>query len=294
MRAIEIAKTTFKDFSADECPMRAAALAYYTIFSLPPLLMLILKLVGMIWDPRAVNEALQGQFASMIGPDAATTVHDMIQSAKSPDGKGTFATIAAFAALAFGATGAFVQLQGALNRAWEVKQDPRGGFMKTLLKRLFSFGMVLGVAFLLLVSLALSAALSTLGDAFSRMLPEGFSEIVLHAVEIAVSFGVITLLFALMFKFIPDAVIEWRDVWRGAAATAVLFTLGKFAIGLYLGRSEPGEAFGAAGALAVLLVWIYYSGLILLLGAEFTQTLTESRGRHIEPSKGAVRLHEAT
>ncbi len=290
--ALQVLKRTFRDFSEDECPLRAAGLAYYTIFSLPPLLVLILMLVGLIWGPQTIQRAMEGQFAAMIGREAAGQIHTMIQSANQPGGGGLVATLIGFAGLIFGATGAFLNLQGALNRAWEVEPDPEGGIVRTLLKRVFSFGMILGIAFLLLVSLVLSAALSTFGNALSGMLPGGVSHVVLQIVELAISFAVITLLFAVMFKVVPDAVIAWRDVWPGAVVTALLFVVGKFGIGFYLGRSNPGQAFGAAGALAVLLLWIYYSGLIILLGAEFTQAWVQSRGKRIEPAKGAVRVVE--
>ena len=293
MSPLKIVKTAFSDFMDDEAPLRAAALAYYTVFSLAPLLILVLMLVGKIMDPDTVRDAMSSQFAHMMGPDAGKQIGEMVSSGRNADSKGAFAKILAFAALVFGATGAFGQLQGALNRVWEVRTDPKQGFAKTIAKRIFSFGMVLGIAFLLLVSLAVSAALASFGGAMSRMLPGEFSQMLLRVLGIGVSFAVITLLFSLMFKFIPDAEIEWRDVWVGGAVTAFLFTLGKFLIGLYLSKSDPGRAFGAASALAILLVWIYYSGLIVLLGAEFTQTLTEANGRHIEPSRGAVRLETA-
>lgn len=290
---LELLKHTFSDFSEDECPLRAAGLAYYTIFSLPPLLVLILMLMGFIWDPQTIQRALEGQFAAMLGPEAAAQIHTMIQNADRPGSGGLLATLVGLAGLVFGATGAFLHLQGALNRAWEVEPDPeKGGILMTILKRLFSFVMILGIAFLLLVSLLLSTALSVFGSTLTGMLPGSISQILLQAIELTVSFGVITLLFALMFKVVPDAEIAWRDVWAGAAVTALLFAAGKFGIGFYLGRSNPAQAFGAAGALAVLLLWIYYSGLIVLLGAEFTQAWMESRGGEIRPAKGAVRVVE--
>ena len=190
-----------------------------------------------------------------------------------------------------GASGAFGQLQAALNRAWEVAPDPeQGGLKAFLLKRVFSFGMILSVAFLLLVSLVLSAALSAFGGALAGMLPEGVSATLLQVLNQVVSFAVIAGLFAAIFKVLPDATVAWRDVWVGAAVTAVLFVVGKFVIGYYLGRSNPGEAFGAAGSLAVMFVWIYYSSMILLLGAEFTQAWAEARGSGIAPERGAVRV----
>lgn len=284
-------KQTFKDFSDDECPQMAAALSYYTVFSLPPLLVLILLLVGIFVDPQQVQEALSSQLGSLMGPEARSSVADIFQNAKRPDVSKGAAGILGILGLLFGATGVVGQLQGSLNKAWEVEPDPeQGGWKSFVFKRLLSFGMILGIAFLLLVSLALTAALSAFGDALGAL--GGISGPVLHVVNLAVSLVVIVGLFAAMFKVLPDAEIAWKDVWVGALVTAVLFLVGKFLIGLYLGRSDPGAAFGAAGSLAVMLVWIYYSSMILLFGAEFTQTWTERRGGGIRPEPGAVRVEE--
>jgi membrane protein len=196
-------------------------------------------------------------------------------------------------ALLFGAVGAFVELQNALNRVWDVAPDPeQGGLRRLIGQRIMSFGMLLTIVFLLLVSLVVSAALSALGDAVGAMLPAALSGVALQAINFAASLAVVTLLFALLFRYVPDAEIAWRDVWIGALATATLFTIGKFLLGLYLGRSDPGSAFGAAGALALLLVWIYYSAIILFLGAEFTQAQAAQRGAGIAPAEGAVRVTE--
>jgi membrane protein len=223
-----------------------------------------------------------------MGESGGKQIHEMIASADRPGG-GTIATIASFAGLIFGATGAFMQLQGALNRAWEVKPDPeQGGVMVFITKRLLSGGMVLGIGFLLAVSLALTAGISAVGGAVGGGIPEPL----LHGVTFVVSFLVLGALFAAMYKILPDAEIEWRDVRVGAAVTALLFVAGKFAIGLYLGRSSPGDAFGAAGALAVVLIWAYYSGMILLFCAEFTQQWARERGSGIRPEKGAVQVVE--
>lgn len=290
---VSILKQSGKDFMDDNCPRMAAALAYYTIFSLPPLLILIITIVGAVWDPQTIRAAMEGQFAQMMGPQAAGEIHAMIENANRPGSGGALRTILGVAALIFGATGAFIQLQDALNQAWEVEPDPdQGGLKNFLLKRVFTFGMILGIGFLLLVSLVLSAALSAFGEVLSGMLPGGLSGVFLHVLNLGISFAIITLLFAALFKVVPDAKIGWRDVWVGAGATAVLFVAGKFLIGLYLGNSDPGQAFGAAGSLAVLLLWIYYSGLIVLFGAEFTQAWAESRGSGIEPEPGAVRVVE--
>jgi membrane protein len=281
-------KRIVRDFSEDECSVRAAALAYYTIFALPPLLILLILVVGLFWEPTQVEQALETQFASLVGPDGGHAIREMLANAKRPGAGGPVTTMLGVAALLFGAIGAFMQLQGALNRAWEVKPDPRqGGVRRFLAKRVLSAGMILAVAFLLIVSLAVSAVLSALGASMAAI-----PERALHAVDVTVSFGVITVLFATIFRFLPDAEIAWRHVWSGALVTAMLFVIGKFVIGFYLGRSAPGDAFGAAGALAVILVWVYYAGMILLFGAEFTQAWAERNGARIRPESGAIHVEQ--
>ena len=280
-------KRILRDFSEDECSVRAAALAYYTVFALPPLLILLTIVVGIFWDPVEVQRALESQFSTLVGSDGASAIREMLAHAKAP-GTGPVASILGLLALLFGAIGAFMQLQGALNKAWEVKPDPKkGGVRQFIAKRLLSAGMILAVAFLLMVSLAVSAVLSALG-AKMAFVPEP----ALQAVDLTLSLAVITVMFAAIFRFLPDAEIDWRDVWVGALFTSMLFVLGKFAIGFYLGRSAPGDAFGAASALAVILVWIYYAGMIVLLGAEFTQAWAERRGARKEPETGAVHVEQ--
>jgi len=290
---VQILKQSFKDFSDDECTTMAAALSYYTVFSLPPLLLLIIMIVGAVMDPQDVREALHGQLGALLGQsggDEIRTIMEKAQETKTPDAGRPVAAVLGIATLVLGATGVFGQLQAALNKAWEVKPDPeQGGIKSFLVKRIFSFGMVLAIAFLLLVSLALTAAISAVGGMLGRMMP-GVGEALLHVLNFVVSFGVITLLFAAMFKIVPDAEVAWKDVWVGAVVTGVLFMIGKYAIGFYLGRSNPGEVYGAAGSLAILLVWIYYASMIVFFGAEFTQTWAEHRGQGVMPEKGAVRV----
>jgi membrane protein len=288
--SLGLIKRSVHDFLNDDCPTMAAALSYYTVFSLPPLLLLILILVGALLDPQDVQGGIEAQIQDLMGPAGAAQVRTILQAADRPGSGGLLQTILGVIALILGATGAFGQLQAALNRAWQVAPDPRqGGIKSFVIKRVFSLGMVLALAFLLLVSLVLSAALSAFGSKLGSILPDGISGTVLEAINFALSFGTIALLFAAMFKVLPDARIAWRDVWVGAIVTAFLFTIGKFLIGFYLGRSNPGQAFGAAGSLALMLVWIYYSSMILLFGAEFTQTWAERQGKGIEPESGAVR-----
>jgi membrane protein len=281
---VHVVKAAAKDFSKDQCGLRAASLSYYTVFALPPLLILLIKIAGAIWDPQQVQATLETQFSGMVGGGGATTVSQMVSSGQH-SGHGTIATILSVAGLILGATGAFLSLQSALNAAWEVGPDPKQGGIKSLItKRLLSLGMVMGLAFLLIVSLAVSAALSALGKAI------GNAGIVMQIVNVVISLVILAVLFAAIFKFLPDATIRWRTVWVGGIATAILFEIGKFLIGLYLGHSKPGNAFGAASALAVILVWLYYAGMIVLFGAEFTQQYAKSRGHGVQPKKGAVRI----
>ncbi|HUQ84292.1 MAG TPA: YihY/virulence factor BrkB family protein [Gemmatimonadaceae bacterium] len=287
-QALALAKDTFNGFMEAEATWKAAALSYFTVFALAPLLVLLLQVASFIWDPIEVRNALTGQFQALMGNDVKTQIETMMMSAEKSTASGSgFRIILSIAGLLFGATGAFVALQTALNQAWEVEPDPKSGGIKNFItKRFLSLGMVLGVAFLLLVSLAVTAALGAAGGALFSGLGEAFAQVL----NFVLTFAVITVLFAAMFKVLPDAKVAWRDVWVGGIATALLFVVGKTLIGLYIGKSDPGGAFGAAGSLAVLLVWIYYTGVILLLGAEFTQAWMLMHGRDIEPEKGAVRI----
>ncbi|MDQ3388908.1 MAG: YihY/virulence factor BrkB family protein [Gemmatimonadota bacterium] len=280
-----ILKQTGKDFLDDDCPTMAASLAYYTVFSLPPLIVVILLIASAAFSPAQVQEALQGQFASVMGPRAGEAILAIFENAERPGFSRGIASLLAIGGLLLGATGAFGQLQSALNTAWEVKPDPdQGGLRNFILKRVFSFGMILGIALLLVVFLAVSAVISLIAE--GSAVPEAL----LHLFDAIVSVAVFTLLFGAMFRLLPDAKVAWRDVWVGAGVTTILFVAGKFALGFYLGRSNPGDAFGAAGSLAVMLVWIYYASMVLLMGAEFTRVWADSRGVGIEPEEGAIRV----
>ena len=285
---ISFLKKIVKDFVDDACAVRAAALAYYTIFAMPPLLILLLMIAGVVWNPSEVQGAIEEEFTTLAGAQAAAAVRDMIAHAQRPATGSLAATLMGIGALMFGALGAFLQLQGALNRAWGVRPDPaQGGWKRFLMKRLLSLGMIMALAFLLIVSLAVSAILSALGETLTFIPVEA-----LQTVDLAASFTVMTVLFAAIFKILPDAEVQWRDVWVGALVTSSLFIIGKFVIGFWLGRTEPGDAYGAASALAVMLVWVYYAGMIVLLGAEFTQAWAERKGVQIRPEKGAVRFEQ--
>jgi membrane protein len=283
-RAFQIFRSTLDEFSRDQCTLRAAALCYYTVFALPPLLIIIIMLAGLVWNPESVQRAIETQFAGLIGADGARTAREMVSSAHNAR-HGVVATALGIGGLLLGSTGAFLSLQAALNAVWEVKPDPKqGGIKRFIAKRLLSLGMLMGLAFLLVVSLAVTAAISALGQAL------GGIGAAMQVVNMVLSLGILSMLFAAMFKLLPDAVVAWRSVWAGGVLTAVLLEVGKFVIGLYLGHSNPGNAFGGASALAVILVWIYYSGMLVLFGAEFTQAVASSLGHSIEPKPGAIRV----
>jgi membrane protein len=288
-----VVRAALRDFVDDSCPTLAGSLSYYTVFSLPPFLVVLMLLLGAVLDPADVRGALEAQIESLVGSSGGELARELLQQADQPFGGGLGAALLGGGALLLGATGAFIQLQAALNRVWEVEPDPaQGGVRNFVTKRAFAVLLVLGIAFFLLVSLSVSAAVSVIGDRASGLLPDGVSEILLHGLDLGLSFSVIALMFAAMLKFLPDAQIAWRDAWVGALVTALLFMIGKLLIGLYLGRSNPGQAYGAAASLAVLLVWIYYASMILLFGAEFTQSWAERRGGRVVPEPGAVEVRE--
>jgi membrane protein len=292
-RWLDLVKQTFRDFFEDKCTRLAAALSYYTIFSLPPLLVLLLFLLSAVLDPQDVRGLLEGQLGSLLGPAGSNEVRAMLEHAEQPDFSRGAIALVGIGALLFGAVGAFVEMQNALNTVWEVQPDPQqGGIKRFIVQRIVSFGMLLTIVFFLIVSLVVSTVLTAFGGLLDSMLPDPLSGVVLRLINLVVSLGVLSLLFALLFRHVPDARIEWRDVAFGAVATALLFTVGKYVLGLYLGRSNPGDAFGAASALALLLVWIYYSALIVFLGAEFTQAWAKLHGRGVQPAEGAVRVVE--
>jgi membrane protein len=265
-------------------------LAYYAVFSLPPLLVLLIGIAGLVFGQEAVEASVMAQVGGIVGEEGGTAVGDMIQRARTTPSTGIVATVLGLATLLFGASGVFGQLHDALNTIWEVQPKPGRGIFGVIRDRFISFTMILGVGFLLMVSLVVSAALAALGDVLGGLLPG--PEFLLQIINLIVALAVITVLFALIFKVLPDAEIAWGDVWIGAFVTAVLFTIGKFALGLYLGKSDVGSAFGAAGSLIIILVWIYYSSQILFLGAEFTQVYANTYGSRVVPAEHAVPVTE--
>lgn len=267
---------TFKEWSEDKAGRLAAALAYYTVFSLPPLLLIVLAILGRFFENAEAR--VTAQITGFIGSTGGEAIAAILENADDP-ADSVIASLIGFAVLLFGASGVFGQLQEAMNTIWDVPPQPNGGILEVVKDRFFSFTMVFGVGFLLLVSLVVSAALSSLNEFVNNILPGLL--LLAQIINIVVSIGVITVLFALIFKVVPDVEVDWRDVWIGALVTAVLFTAGKWGISFYLSKSAPASSYGAAGSLIVILLWIYYSAQILFLGAEFTQVYANRFGSKI-------------
>jgi len=283
-----ILKGTFAEFSEDNVLRLSAALAYYAIFSLGPLLVIIVGVVGLAFGHEHVRDQIQDQLKSTLGPDSAKMVESMMSAQKH--GSSLIATIVGIAALLFGAGGVFGQLQDALNTIWEVKAKPGSGLWGLIRNRFLSFTMVLGIGFLLLVSMALTTFLTAVAGKIGSMLP--ISEVLIHVLNFIVSFGVVALLFAMIFKYLPDIKVPFSKVWVGAIGTAILFTIGKYLLALYLGRESTRSSFGAAAAVIIILMWVYYASLILFFGAEFTQVYAKQTGTKIVPDEFGVRTTE--
>jgi membrane protein len=282
-------KQTFQEWLQDKAPQLGAALAYYTVFSLAPLVLVLLAIIGVIFreDPAGAWAKMTQQMGYFLDPSAVQVVQDIAQKASQP-GKSTIATIIGIALALFGASGVFGQLQDALNTIWGVKAKPSRGVWGFLRSRFLSFAMVAGICFLLLVSLTVEALLKAVSHYIQSILPGGIGFAL--AIYLIFDFAVIILFFAMIFKFLPDVKIQWRDVWIGAVMTAIFFGIGKWALGLYLNSGAAGSAYGAASSLITLLLWVYYSSQILLFGAEFTQVYADRAGRGVEPSEYAVRV----
>lgn len=270
----------------DFAPSMGAAISYYTVFSLAPLLVIVIAVAGAVFGRDAVQGQIVGQLSGLIGKDGATAVQGLIKSASDP-GKGLVAGLISFVVLVIGATTVFGELQSALDRIWHVpEKDKPSGIWGMLRARFLSFGLVLGLAFMMMVSLIVSAAVAAFGNWTSGLAP-GW-EVILQVINIVVSLTITTLLFAMIYKLMPSVKIAWRDVWVGAAVTAVMFEVGKLLIGLYIGKSGVTESFAAAGSLVVLLAWVYYAAQIFLLGAEFTKVYAGERANAAAGSDAAA------
>jgi len=283
--------TTFENWREDHAARLAAALAYYTTFSLVPLLVVVIALAGLFGRGNIAEDQILWLIENWIGVQGRIFIKDMIQSASQPS-SGIAATAMGGVTLLFGALGTFNELQTSLNTIWKVKPKPLRGLkanlMRLLVRRLLSFAMILGIGFLLLLSFLMNAALVAFQKYLGNLFP--LSTILVHILNFAVPLGVFTLLFAMMFRILPDAWMAWRDIWLGAVVTSLLFTVGKVLIAQYLGTVRMGATFGAAGFLVVILVWIYYSAQIIFLGAEFTRVYAHQHGAKIMPDEVAVSI----
>ena len=268
----------------DNVPRLGASLAYYTLFALAPILIVAITIAGLVFGVDVVQRQVTSEIGGLVGEEGGRAVRALLEGASQRGGNG-IATAVGLVTFFLGSTGAFLELQTALNAIWRVKPKPGAGIKDMLLQRLLSFGLVVGVGFVLLVSLVVSAALSALNRYLGALVPE--IAVVWQGVNTLVSLGVVTLLFAMIYQFLPDVNLKLRHVWLGALVTAGLFNIGKYLIGLYLGTSGVASAYGAAGSVVVLLVWVYYSAQIVLLGAEFTRAYVEHYGGRPEPTTHA-------
>lgn len=285
----KLIKDTYNSWNAKDPFRQSAVIAYYAIFSLPALLAILVAIAGFAFGEEAVSGQISNQISSAMSAEAAEEVETMIATATEKKSS-IWATILGVITIIFGATGVFVQLQKSLNDIWEVQTDPaKEGIMTTLRKRIFSFGLIVSIGFLLLVSLVVTSLLSAMGDWVKERMPD-FLMIVFHGLNFLVSFGVITCLFALMYRILPDAKIQWRQVWLGAAVTALLFAIGKFALGLYFAKADPAGAYGAAGSIVLILLWVSYSSMIVFFGAEFTKAYANYYHGGAPPDDNAVKI----
>ena len=283
-RYLEVFKLAYAEWTEDEATRLGAALAFYTALSIAPLLVVLIAVIGMALGEEAARGQVVSEIGGLVGTETAQSIEGAIEHARQP-ATGTIAAILSLITLILGASGVVAELKSSLNRIWDVKVVDAGGILGIVKQRLFSFAMVLGIGFVLLVSLALSALLAGVGKFFKDFLP--LPEPVLHGANLLLSFVVITALFGVIYKYLPDVEVAWSDVLKGAAFTAVLFVIGKFLLGLYLGKAGVGSAYGAAGSLVVLLVWVYYSAQIFFFGAEVTQVYANMYGSRIRAAKGA-------
>lgn len=286
--AWQLFRITFREWWNDETFRLSAALAFYTIFSLAPVLLIAVGAASFFFSHETASVKIEGEVRSMVGAQGAQAVRQVIEASKGL-GSGTWAVVVGIGTLIVGATAVFGELQSALNKLWDVESEPKRGFvMKLVADRTRSFAMALGVGFLLLVSLVFSAVISGLQDFFTQWMPR--VPWLWQSANLVSSFLIVALLFAMIYRYLPDVRLMWKDVWIGAATTALLFTVGKYLIGVYLGRTAVASAFGAAGSFVVLLFWIYYSALISFFGAEFTQVYARRHGSGIRPKSHARRV----
>ncbi len=289
--SFSILKEAGKNWNKSDPFRLSAIIAYYAILSMPALLVIIVNLLGLIWGNDVVEGRLSGELTAVMGQNTAEAVTTMIDNAMSTDQSLIF-NIIGIASLIFGATGVFFHLQRSLNRIWGLRVNPDASWLRMLIDRTLSFGFVLVLGFLLLITFVLSAALTALSD----RLRDVFSDLVVVVAQVAdfiITIGVVALLFALIFKFLPHAKVKWKSVWVGAFLTSVLFDLGKYALAFYFGQTEPGSTYGAAGSIILILLWVSYASLIMFFGAQITYVFAKRYGGGVQPTDAAVRENEA-
>lgn len=281
----KLLKQAFKGWNEDEAFRQSAIVAYYSIFSLPGLLILLISIGGAVYGQEAVQGRLVNEISGMIGSDSATSVENMIASSYRSD-SGFIMRAVGIGILVFGATTVFFQLQKSLNNIWRVEQKPNSGILRLIFDRAYSLGLILAIGFLLLISLVISAVLGTLSEWMNRQFPD-YLLVLVNVLDLIITMGMATVLFALVFKVLPDVNINWRSVWSGAFFTSILFVIGKFLLSFYFGQAEPASSYGAAGSIILIMLWINYTCLILFFGAEFTQAFAQHKGYLFKPAKHA-------
>lgn len=281
-------KSTWASFMENNSFRHAAALSYYTIFSLPPLLIIVITTASTVLGAEAITGQLFHQLSSLVGAESAKFIQDSINDFNKQEKTGVAAALG-IGILIFAATTFFVTLQESINDIWNLKVKPRNNIWQFLKDRFLSFGLILSVGLLLLISFVISAVLTSFTDYLKQLLPD-LAVVFIHIIDLILSLAVTTTLFALIYRFLPDAIIRWRDVWIGAVITALLFVIGKFLIALYIAQADPGSTYGAAGSAIILLVWVNYSALIIFFGAEFTQQFADKYGQCVQPKANAVRI----
>ncbi|MGI8951471.1 MAG: YihY/virulence factor BrkB family protein [Chitinophagaceae bacterium] len=286
----KIFKQSFNEFGDYKITSLSAALAYYTIFSIAPMLIIIINLCDIFFGRTAVEGRIYGEIKSFVGQDAAIQIQTIIRNA-AISGDNVWATTIGIIALVFAATGVFAEIQSSINLIWNLKAKPKKGFMKIVVNRLASFSMIITLGFISLVSLVLNALLDGLSERLVHFFPK-ITVYVIYGINLALTFAAITFLFAIIFKVLPDAKIQWKDVWMGAFTTAILFMAGKFAISFYLSKTKVASTYGAAGSTIIILLWVYYSSIILYFGAAFTKAYAQFTGRHIYPNDYAVFIQQ--
>ncbi len=277
----------FGEFSNDNATKLSASLSYYTIFSLAPMLIIVISVAGIFFGKDAIRGELFGQINQLIGNSAAKQVQELLKNAEKSNQSG-FAAIMGFVTLLLGATGVFAEIQDSINYIWSLKAKPKNSWVKYLINRFLSFSLIITLGFLLLISLTINALLGLFDTQLQRYFESSFTVFLFSLINIIVIWGIITLLFAVIIKVLPDGKISWKDTLIGAGLTSLLFMVGKFLIGVYLGQSGVTSTFGAAGSIVLILLWVYYSSIILYFGAEFTKVYTRRYGTPIEPNSNAV------